>query len=152
MSKYDFASMQIGSSRFYPDQPKRTQSAVCLAAHAFSRSRGREWRFVTRSEGSGVRIWRVHQNPNARKPGAIPVPQIETGIPVPGSKRGPPTKYKFAELRVGDSIMFPNERLGVRSKPACAAGVFASRMRQSGVEWRVSIRKEGAGVRIWRTA
>lgn len=56
-AKYPFREMSVGDSIFFDDQPKGSQSNPAVAARVVARDWG--WSFVTRKEGSGVRIWRA---------------------------------------------------------------------------------------------
>lgn len=55
--KYPFREMEIGDSVFFPDEPKGSQSKPAMAARINATHWG--WRFSSRKEGTGVRIWRV---------------------------------------------------------------------------------------------
>lgn len=54
-AKYPFSEMEIGQSVFFDGA--RTGGKEYLAAQAAGRHKG--WKFSGRSEGSGLRIWRV---------------------------------------------------------------------------------------------
>lgn len=61
--KYPFASLDVNDS-FLIENPtgselKKTRSRVASAACAFKRAHEPKWKFTTRLEGAGVRIWRV---------------------------------------------------------------------------------------------
>jgi hypothetical protein len=52
--KYPFRDMEVGDSFVATDGGK----SVLVAASAFTR-RNPEYRFTTRKEGDGIRIWRI---------------------------------------------------------------------------------------------
>ena len=54
--------------------------------------------------------------------------------------------YPFKDMRVGDSVFFPDEPKGGRSNPAVAAKVYGAKYGK-----KFSARKMDGGVRIWRT-
>ena len=55
--KYPFSEMDIGDSVFFGGEPKATQSKPVLAGRSLGDRKG--LKFSARSEGDGVRIWRV---------------------------------------------------------------------------------------------
>ena len=55
--KYPFHEMEVGDSIFFADEPQASQSKPVIAARNFARTYGRK--VVSRSEGTGVRIWRI---------------------------------------------------------------------------------------------
>lgn len=72
--------------------------------------------------------------------------KIETGIDLPPANTFQrQRKYPFRDMNVGDSILFTPEPLGVESKPAKAARVFAYRN-----GFKFAARTVDGGVRIWR--
>jgi len=74
--------------------------------------------------------------------------EIEKNIPMPegGSHIGRPVKYPFADMEIGDSLFFADEPTGTMSNPVVAARSAAAKR-----GWKVTARKEGDGVRVWRT-
>ena len=56
--KYPWRKMDVGDSVFFDNEPDKTQSNPAAAARLFSR-KNPEFKFATRSEGNGVRVWRV---------------------------------------------------------------------------------------------
>jgi len=74
--------------------------------------------------------------------------KIEKGIPLP--KIGKVSKYPFAEMKIGDSVFFPDVVGGSKSKPATAAKVYAHRVSKSKGKIKFAARAENGGVRIWR--
>lgn len=73
-------------------------------------------------------------------------PKIERGIPVP-PVRAP--KYPLREMKVGDSFLipfrgFPNGDLNVRKVAAYVARSISG--------FRIVVRKQSRGWRVWRTA
>jgi hypothetical protein len=56
-SKYPFADMQVGDSVFFDNEPMRSQSKPVISAHNFGTRNN--MKFSARSEGNGVRVWRV---------------------------------------------------------------------------------------------
>lgn len=54
VSKYPFTEMEIGDSIYIDAPPQKVRPST----QGFS-SRHPEYRFVTRTEGKGVRVWRV---------------------------------------------------------------------------------------------
>ena len=68
--------------------------------------------------------------------------QIEKNIPLPGDKL-PHAKYPWDEMEVGDSFFANAEPSSLRSCARYQAGKKGH---------RYTIRKEGEGTRVWRTA
>lgn len=66
---------------------------------------------------------------------------IDTGIPIPADRRGA-RKYPFAEMAIGDSFWAPDY-----TNARTSAGQYG---RLHGM--RFTGRKDGKGIRIWRTA
>lgn len=56
-AKYPFRDMAVGDSVFFDNEPKGSQSNPAVAANAWGRMVGKK--FSARTEGNGVRIWRV---------------------------------------------------------------------------------------------
>ena len=56
-SRYAFADMEVGDSVFFADEPKGSQSLPVVAARSYGSRTGRK--FVSRTEGTGVRVWRA---------------------------------------------------------------------------------------------
>jgi hypothetical protein len=54
---YDWPDMQVDDSVFFDNEPKGSQSNPSVAAKCWGANHGAE--FSSRSEGNGVRIWRV---------------------------------------------------------------------------------------------
>jgi hypothetical protein len=54
---YKWRDMQVGDSIFFDDQPKKSQSNPSISARCFGYANDKQFR--ARSEGNGVRIWRV---------------------------------------------------------------------------------------------
>ena len=73
--------------------------------------------------------------------------KIEKNIPVPPSVAGSPNKYQWRDMEIGDSVFFDNEPKVSQSKPSMAAKVWGHKK-----NIKFAARKEGNGVRIWRTA
>jgi len=71
---------------------------------------------------------------------------IDTNVPIPDSHPGRPKKYQWSQMNVGDSVFFVDEPKTSQSNPAMSSRTYA---RINGRKF-VS-RKEGSGVRIWRT-
>ncbi|MGE5650927.1 MAG: hypothetical protein ACM34A_12090 [Bacillota bacterium] len=69
--------------------------------------------------------------------------EIEKGIPVAKSGAGRRSKYPFAEMKVGDSIL-------VRDCPVNAQKAAYAQSKRLGVVFRT--RTVNKGVRIWRIA
>ena len=68
--------------------------------------------------------------------------EIEKDVPLPSKgKDGRATKYRFAEMQVGDSLFDPKGGKGLRN----AACQWA---RKNGVKF--TSRKMDGGVRVWR--
>ena len=55
--KYGFTAWKVNDCEYFPDQPLRSQSLPSRAAHSTGARQGKK--FTIRSEGTGVRIWRV---------------------------------------------------------------------------------------------
>ena len=53
-SKYPFRSMKIGDSFFVADNSGRVRSTACVFA-----ARNPDYKFSTRQENGGYRVWRV---------------------------------------------------------------------------------------------
>lgn len=68
--------------------------------------------------------------------------EIDEGVDLPPARRGPPPKYPFADLKVGQSFAtkVPRERVGP------AAAMYA---RRNGGKF--AVRKDGETLRVWRT-
>jgi len=73
--------------------------------------------------------------------------KIDKNIPVPPSAAGRPNKYQWRDMEIGDSVFFDNEPKGAKSKPSTGAYVWGHKN-----NIKFAARKEGSGVRIWRTA
>ena len=56
-TKYPFGGMDLGDSVFYPNEPKASKSLPSVAAASYGSRYGQK--FCSRTEGTGVRIWRV---------------------------------------------------------------------------------------------
>tara|TARA_R110000796_G_scaffold123691_1_gene238036 strand:+ start:821 stop:1039 length:219 start_codon:yes stop_codon:yes gene_type:complete len=56
-NSYGWADMEVGDSVFFEDEPRATQSKPSVAARVWGRGNG--FKFSARTEGNGVRIWRV---------------------------------------------------------------------------------------------
>ena len=56
-TKYPFRDMNVGESVFFDNEPKGSQSNPAISAHMLSKRT--DFKFATRKEGNGVRIWRV---------------------------------------------------------------------------------------------
>jgi len=54
-SKYPFAEMEVGDSIFI--DKTTTQSSVCQMAYTYGKKNNKK--FTSRTEGNGVRIWRI---------------------------------------------------------------------------------------------
>lgn len=73
---------------------------------------------------------------------------IEKDIPIPNRVTGKgASKYGFRDMEVGDSILFPDEPLGMKSRPSESARKTQNR---SEGKKEYTVRKEGSGVRVWR--
>ena len=69
---------------------------------------------------------------------------IEKNVPLPSAKsQGGTSKYPFGEMQVGDSFFFGGPATRIRS----ACSISARRHNR-----RYSVRVEGSGFRVWRTA
>ena len=71
--------------------------------------------------------------------------EIEKGVEVPSNVRG--TKYPFAEMGVGDSILFKDK---LRAESARVSSLRFVARREP--EWRFTMRKVSGGWRLWRVA
>lgn len=67
--------------------------------------------------------------------------EIEKGVPLPDMER---TRYPFVGMEPGDSF-FMSQAMADRAKLQAAA---SSTGRRYG--WKMSVRKEGDGCRVWR--
>ena len=68
--------------------------------------------------------------------------EIEKEVPIPAGSGGR-GKYPWRKMEVGDSFLVPRSQMsreGYRPVPTSSLGI------------KVSIRKEGDGVRVWRVA
>lgn len=70
--------------------------------------------------------------------------EIEKNITMPTTETGRPKKYPFADMEVGDSILFKDEKTGGR---AYSAAQMCSK--RSGTK-KFSGRMTESGLRIWR--
>lgn len=72
---------------------------------------------------------------------------IDSGVPIPPKRRGPPAKYAFRNMQVGDSFWVaagtPAEQVAVRT------ATFAASKR---LKTAFTTRREKKGIRVWRTA
>lgn len=76
--------------------------------------------------------------------------KIDKHIPVPQGRAGDPgvAKYPFAEMNIGDSVLFDEfKSTSGNCSPATAARVHAHRTGK-----KFAARKTAEGVRIWRIA
>ena len=151
--KYGFGGLAVGQSIFFPNQSDGAESKPALAARAYAKFHGSEWKFAARSVDGGVRVWRIHPNPKAPENKSIKA-KIETGIELRDRSgwSGRPEKYGFGLMAVGDSIFFADQPKGSASRPAAASHVFAMQRTRAGKPCKFSARKEGNGVRVWRIA
>ncbi|CAB4167203.1 hypothetical protein UFOVP868_7 [uncultured Caudovirales phage] len=73
--------------------------------------------------------------------------EIDKGIAPPAIKRGPPSKYPFADMQPGDS--FPVEQKLRMSVWQCARGWVSTR----NLDWKFSVRLDENGqLRCWRVS
>lgn len=54
---HPFARMEVGDSVFIPVKPGRNTPQIRACARQFRRKQG--WRFVSREQSGGVRVWRT---------------------------------------------------------------------------------------------
>lgn len=73
--------------------------------------------------------------------------KIDKHIPPPAGHSGPVTKYPWADMKVGDSF-FLTGSMGVRDRLSASSRAFAKRH----AGFAFTMRKEGAGYRVWRVA
>lgn len=73
--------------------------------------------------------------------------QIDKGIPMPPVTHGPAPVYPWRDMLVGDSFYI--ERPAAKDITANFCGWKARHGRRS---WRISVRIDGAGFRVWRVA
>lgn len=73
--------------------------------------------------------------------------KIEKGIPIPmgAGRKGPPIKYPWPDMEVGDSVFFDGEPKGADAKQGTAARLWGNNHGR-----KFAARKEGNGVRVWR--
>lgn len=71
--------------------------------------------------------------------------EVVKNIPAPEAVRGRPSKYPFGSLDVGDSL-FADGQDGVRLRMA------AAQYRYNHPGFNFSARRDGSGIRVWRTA
>ena len=82
--------------------------------------------------------------------------KIEKGVPLPGPIAGPPRKYPFPDMEVGDSFAVPlsgekTEKYDDRAT-SLLRGAALNYGRRTGMEFVVrTVREEGVA-RCWRTA
>ena len=56
-TKYPFRDMNVGESVFFDNEPNGSQSNPAISAHMLSKRN--DFKFATRKENGGVRIWRI---------------------------------------------------------------------------------------------
>lgn len=56
-AKYPFGEMEVGDSLFIDNEPRGSQSGASMASKQHGARYGKK--FTSRTEGNGVRIWRV---------------------------------------------------------------------------------------------
>lgn len=141
---YGWASMAIGQSRYFPNQPLKSQSAPASSARAFARRMGGDWQFVTRSKGSGIEIYRVFGTGLK----AAGVPSIKHSD-AKGAKLS--AAYMFHKLQVNDTATFTG---ALAHRATCAARVYAWRMRQDHPGYRLKSKtdKKTGAVRVTRVS
>ena len=69
--------------------------------------------------------------------------KIEKNIPMPAQKRGPPSKYRWADMEVGDSFLFPS----TLSLASCRTLAWGASKR---LGRKFSVMKTSDGNRCWR--
>jgi hypothetical protein len=69
--------------------------------------------------------------------------KIDESVPIPKSRNS----YRWGDMNVGDSVFYDNEPAGSVSNQAMASKTWGQKYNA-----KFSARKEGNGVRIWRTA
>jgi hypothetical protein len=72
--------------------------------------------------------------------------QIDKKIPLPARGVNGKSKYPFLEMKVGDSVLFPD---GEASRATIYA--YCSRLKKDGMKFVTQVQKEPKGVRVWRT-
>jgi len=70
---------------------------------------------------------------------------IEKSVPIPGPARGKRTKYPFAKMEPGDSVLIEGEDTRGPAYQSAKAMQY-----NSGGAVRFTARTTGTGVRIWR--
>lgn len=71
--------------------------------------------------------------------------KIEKSFEIPTQGAGRPRKYPFADMQVGDSVLFEGGKIGPKFKPYIAAQIWG---RNNNAKF--SGRTVDNGVRIWR--
>lgn len=77
--------------------------------------------------------------------------KVQKNIPMPERRQWGKSKYKFSQMDVGDSIFVTGQHGGTKCNAAVASQVWASTQRKKGNHVKFIARKEGEGVRIWRS-
>lgn len=68
--------------------------------------------------------------------------KIETGVPIAKKGAGRPSKYPFAQMKVGESFACDEPVLRLRQAASQAS-------HRKGMKF--TVRAEGTGARVWRT-
>lgn len=68
--------------------------------------------------------------------------EIENDVPIPEGRQKGRWQAKFADMKIGDSIFFPD------TTPHTIQGRTSGTARQTG--WRFTIRSVPGGTRVWR--
>ena len=67
--------------------------------------------------------------------------QLQRGIPIPPKKNGQAPKWPIRQMQIGESFYAPKK---------ANAGSFYSQAQKHGI--KIVTRREGRGLRVWRTA
>jgi hypothetical protein len=73
--------------------------------------------------------------------------KVDKQKPIPEKKGGPPSKYPFKELKVGDSFLIPD-----KSKKNGIYSSLANFNKGRKKPIKITIRIEGNALRVWRIA
>ena len=69
--------------------------------------------------------------------------KVQRNVPIPPSKRGRASFYQFENLKIGESMLYPDRTV---SQVNSAYQQF----KKKNQDYKLIIRKEGEGCRIWR--
>lgn len=153
-SRYRFMAMAVGESIFVEGTSREIASARSAASHV---GRRHGMRFVSRSEGEGIRIWRVDPNKKTKlhlaPPKETPLPRYVPKLYSFDGSIIPPDRYDFpfATMNVGESVDFYAGSSELQQVNVRCVAHRIGRAQRKKFKTRMMNDEEGYAVlRIWR--